>query len=170
MTTKTQRQNAAISRAMAGQKAASTRRPTAKERMTGGIGVPSPAPKPAGRKPKVVNLDAGTPKGQRPLGGKPKAAPKPKTPKQPRVLPDPVDNARLIRMRAKWAAIREDRRAAKVEEKHGEDSPEATKARELVEAAWSAERKAYAAYRVLLEARQADRKTAKAEVAEEAEG
>lgn len=166
MTTKTQRQNAAITRAMAGQKAASTRRPTAKERMTGGIGVPSPAPKPTpkGRKPRTINLDAGT-KG-RPLGGKPKAAPKPKAPKQPRVLPDPVDNAKLIRMRAKWAAIREDRRAAKVEEKHGEDSPEATKARELVDAAWAEERKAYAAYRELLEARKAEGKTPKAEESE----
>jgi hypothetical protein len=160
MTTKTQRQNAAITRAMAGQKAASTRRPTAKERMTGGIGVPAPAPKPApkGRKPRTVNLDAGTPKGERPLGGKPKAPkPQPK-PKTPRVLADPVDNAKLIRMRAKWAAIREDRRAAKVEEKYGETSPEAAGARELVDAAWAEERQAYKAYRELLEARKVEQK------------
>lgn len=156
MTTKTQRQNAAITRAMAGQKAASTRRPTAKERMTGGIGVPKPAPK-LPRKPRTLNADAGIPKGERPLG-KPKAPkPQPK-PKTPRVLADPVDNAKLIRMRAKWAAIREDRRAAKVEEKYGETSPEAADARELVDAAWAEERKAYKAYRELLEARKAERK------------
>jgi len=82
---------------------------TTKERVTSGFGKARPAPKPEPiktRKPKAV----AAPKVVKMTTPKPE--PKPKT---VRVLEDPIANAKLIWMRATWAAQRQDVRTAKVE-------------------------------------------------------
>lgn len=82
---------------------------TTKERVTSGFGKARPAPKPEPIKtrkarpvvePKIAKVAT------------PKPEPKPKV---VRVLDDPIANAKLIWMRAKWAAERQDVRTAKVE-------------------------------------------------------
>ena len=102
-----QTENAKIAAAMNGQ--AAVRKTSAKERATSGFGKPKAAPKPEPIKtrkpravaaPKVVKMAT------------PKPEPKPKI---VRVLDDPIANAKLIWMRAKWAAERQDVRTAKVE-------------------------------------------------------
>lgn len=198
MTTKVQAENEKIAQAMKGQAAA--RRVTAKERATGGIGVPRPAPKPSQAKARKavsdgilgilqgtttadavleevqaiqVDHDAGLQEGERPLSGTveaPKEEKVTKTEKQPRVLEDPVENARLVRMRAKWTAIRRERDVARLEEEieaaktpaeRKEVSGRMKTAKSVLVEAQVAERKAYKAYRDLLETRQAEKKTAK---------
>lgn len=145
---------------------------TAKERAVSGRAF-TPAPKPSAtkssRKPKTkAQTDAE--KRRRSVAAEKsrkvaqaKAA-KAKTPKVARVLEDPIDNARLIRMRAKWTAIRRERDVARLEEAAestdlllGEIPPALQVARAEYEAALQAERDAYAAYRVLLEGRKADK-------------
>lgn len=84
-----------------------------------------------------------------------------------RVLPDPVDNARLIRMRAKWTAERRERDVARLEEmleaattpaERREISGRMKVAKSVLVEAEVAERRAYKAYRDLLEARKAQGK------------
>lgn len=81
-----------------------------------------------------------------------------------RVLPDPVDNARLIRMRAKWTAERRERDVARLEEamekaatpeERREVSGRMKVAKSVLVEAEVAERRAYKAYRDLLAARKA---------------
>lgn len=130
---------------------------TAKERaVSGRKATPAPKPSQKGKAKPKASRKAATPK-----------AAKPKT---PRVLPDPVDNARLIRMRAKWTAIRRERDVARLEEKVEQTPDDATLLSSLqvaqaeYRAAVQAEHDAYEAYRVLLEARKAQ-KAAPAETA-----
>lgn len=154
---------------------------TAKERAVSGRKA-TPAPKPSAtkssRKPKTkAQTDAE--KRRRSLAAeksrKAAQAKAAKTPKTPRVLPDPVDNARLIRMRAKWTAIRRERDVARLEEAQ-ESNPTPQVAADLqvakaeYEVAVQAERDAYAAYRVLLEGRKAAPAETASTVAETAEG
>jgi len=86
------------------------------------------------------------------------------TTKAVRVLPDPVDNARLIRMRAKWTAERRERDVARLEEmlesaktpqERREISGRMKVAKSVLVEAEVAERRAYKAYRDLLAARKA---------------
>jgi hypothetical protein len=93
-----------------------------------------------------------------------------KTAKAPRVLEDPVENAKLVRMRAKWTAIRRERDVARLEEEieaaktpaeRKEVSGRMKTAKSVLVEAQVAEKKAYKAYRDLLEARQAEKKAAK---------
>lgn len=180
MTSKVQTENEKILAAMVGRKAAqAARRRTAKERATS-------APKPEeiiaqavqdGIDPTggtiQVDHDAGLQEGERPLSGTvqaPKEEKVTKTEKQPRVLEDPVENARLVRMRAKWTAIRRERDVARLEEEieaaktpaeRREVSGRMKTAKSVLVEAQVAEKRAYKEYRVLLEARQAEKKAAK---------
>jgi hypothetical protein len=89
------------------------------------------------------------------------AAVKASSPKAVRVLADPVDNARLIRMRAKWTAERRERDVARLEKalEEGEKVAPALKAARVdLETAVREERAAYAEYRTLLEAAKAAKK------------
>lgn len=86
------------------------------------------------------------------------------TVKGPRVLEDPVANAKLVRMRAKWTAIRRERDVARIEEEMETASTPAERrevsgrmktAKSVLAEAQTNERYAHKAYRDLLEARKA---------------
>lgn len=174
MATKVQAENEKIAQAMKGQAAA--RRRSAKERATGPR---SPEEIIASAKADgiLVDHDAGLQEGERPLSGTIETPKEEtvqttevqveKTPKQPRVLEDPVENAKLIRMRAKWSAERVERRLAREEEAlevastpadRREVSGRMKTLRSELAQAKRQEREAYKAYRVLLEERQKARK------------
>jgi hypothetical protein len=120
-----------------------------------------------------VNHDAGLQEGERPLSGtveQPQEESMTTTTKEPRVLEDPVDNAKLIRMRAKWTAIRRERDVARCEEEmeaattpaeRKEVSGRMKTAKSVLVEAQVAERKAYKEYRDLLESRKVQAKAAK---------
>jgi len=91
--------------------------------------------------------------------------------KQTRVLEDPVENARLVRMRAKWTYERRERDLARLEEaiesaatpqERRKVSQEMKTAKSVLEEARVNERKAYKAYKELLDQRHAEKAQAKA--------
>lgn len=189
MGTKVQDDNEKILAAMVGRKAAAAaRRRTPKERATS-----APTPEeivaqavkdgidPTGGAIQV-NADAGL-QGARPLSGTVQAPKQEEvemtaetvtqtTPtKQPRVLEDPVENARLVRMRAKWTYERRERDLARLEEaiesaatpqERRKVSQEMKTAKSVLEEARVNERKAYKAYKELLDQRHAEKAQAKA--------
>jgi hypothetical protein len=121
-----QTENAKIAAAMNGQ--AAVRKTSTKERATSGFGKPKAAPKPESiktRKPRPGGPGSPVDKAAVESDRKARAhaarmvkmaTPKPEPkPKVVRVLDDPIANAKLIWMRAKWAAQRQDVRTAKVE-------------------------------------------------------
>lgn len=88
-----------------------------------------------------------------------------------RVLEDPVENARLVRMRAKWTYERRERDLARLEEaiesaatpqERRKVSQEMKTAKSVLEEARVNERKAYKAYKELLDQRHAEKAQAKA--------
>lgn len=151
------------------QETTKTRKPTARERAKAGVALPpeeivhyedlSPVKQDADRITPITEAPSLSPKG-------------------PRTLEDPVDNAKLVRMRAKWTAIRRERDVARLEEaleaaktpaERREINGQMKTAKSVLVEAQVAERKAYKEYRDLLESRKAAKtasKTAGAAVAD----